>query len=60
MDRKITITMTTGNEGFQTDYNVIAVLMTLAKELEMRGVIESRRIRDVNGNTIGTIKVEEV
>lgn len=59
MDRKITIIMTTGNEGFQTDYDVIEVLKDLIRAIEVAG-IASRRVRDVNGNTIGTVKVEEV
>lgn len=57
-NRKITIIMTTGNDAFQTDEDVLMAMRKLVVKLETHG-IEDCGILDGNGRTVGTVKVED-
>lgn len=58
--QKITIEMTTGNEFFKTRNDVALALRMLALKIELGGVDSISRVKDENGNTVGTISTEKV
>lgn len=58
-NRTITLVMTTGNDAFQTDEDVIATLSTLLARMKRDGVCSGMKIMDANGRSVGTVKVED-
>ncbi len=56
---KITITMTTGNDVFQTDEDIANALRILAERIERHGVDEVSKVMDANGQSVGAVVTEE-
>tara|TARA_R110000822_G_scaffold70764_1_gene170963 strand:+ start:142 stop:315 length:174 start_codon:yes stop_codon:yes gene_type:complete len=55
---EIEIKLKTGNEAFQSSYDIARVLEKLAGKIQSVGIDNVREsVFDENGNSVGTIKV---
>lgn len=59
MAERITITIETGNAAFEDApaSEVARILRGLAERFEDAGDLDGCPVRDINGNTVGTVKV---
>lgn len=57
---KIQITINTGNAAFTDDPRELdRILGTVAEKVEGLEPGESANLRDINGNTVGSVRVED-
>lgn len=56
---KITITITTNNAAFEADpcTEIARILNGWIEDMQIHGVQDRKALRDVNGNTVGAVKV---
>lgn len=58
MNKTITITINTGNETMQSDNDVANALVELARRIKTKGLDYVSKVMDDNGNSVGTVTVE--
>ena len=52
-----TLTIELGNDAMQTPEDVAKLLTTVAGYMRKHGSWPNEKVRDINGNTVGTISV---